>query len=106
MQQYIKALRDYCKQNPLNHGDAESVMEFLYWHYAEFNPIDNQKIRDGFSKIRQQYSHLSCLRSKYIISRKRYHSIIFLREGSESPTKVSKYLFRTDYTETPLAGLR
>ncbi len=59
MQQYIKALRDYCKRNPLNHGDSESVMEFLYWYYSESNPIDNQKIRDGFAQIRQQYSHLS-----------------------------------------------
>ncbi len=59
MQQYIKALRGYCKQNPLSHGGAESVMEFLYWHYSENNPIDNQKIRDGFAQIRQQYPHLS-----------------------------------------------
>lgn len=59
MQHYIKALRDYCQQNPLNHGDAESVMEFLYWHYAEINPIDNRKIRDSFAKLRQQYPHLS-----------------------------------------------
>ncbi len=59
MQQYIKALQDYCKYNPLNHGDAESVMEFLYWHYAENNPIDNQKIRDSFASIRQQFPHLS-----------------------------------------------
>ncbi len=59
MQKYIEALRDYCKQNPLNHGDAESVMEFLYWHYAESNPIDNQKIRNSFAKLCQQYPHLS-----------------------------------------------
>lgn len=59
MQHYIKALQDYCKRNPLNHGDAESVMEFLYWHYAENNPIDSQKIRNNFAKIRQQYPHLS-----------------------------------------------
>ncbi len=59
MQHYIDALRYYCQRNPLNHGDAESVMEFLYWHYAEFNPIVNQKIRDGFTQIRRQYSHLS-----------------------------------------------
>ncbi len=59
MQHYIKALQNYCKQNPLNHGDAESVMEFLYWHYAENNPIDNKRIRNSFAKLRQQYSHLS-----------------------------------------------
>ncbi len=34
-------------------------MEFLYWHYAENNPIDNQKIRTSFTKLRQQYPHLS-----------------------------------------------
>lgn len=34
-------------------------MEFLYWHYAENTPLDSRKIRDGFSNIRQQYSHLS-----------------------------------------------
>lgn len=59
MNHYLKALQDYCKQDPLNHGDAESVMEFLYWHYAENNPIDSRKIREGFAKIRQQYPHLS-----------------------------------------------
>ncbi len=59
MNHYLKALQDYCKRNPLNHGDAESVMEFLYWHYTECNPIDNQKIHDGFAQIRHQYPHLS-----------------------------------------------
>lgn len=59
MQHYIKALQDYCKQSPLNHGGAESVMEFLYWNYAENNPIDNKKIRNSFAKLRRQYPHLS-----------------------------------------------
>lgn len=59
MQKYLDALQDYCKQNPLNHGDTESVMELLYWHYSEFNPIDNQKIRDGFRKLRSQFPELS-----------------------------------------------
>ena len=56
---YLKLLEDYCKQTPLDHGDAESVMEVLYWHYTECNPIDNQKIRVGFAKIRSQFPHLS-----------------------------------------------
>ena len=61
MNPYLKSLQDYYKQNPPNHGDAESVMELLYWHYAENNPIDNKKIRNSFAKLRQQYSHLSML---------------------------------------------
>ncbi len=59
MQHYIKAIQDYFKQNPPNCGDAESILGLLYWHYAESNPIENQKIRDGFAKVRQQYPHLS-----------------------------------------------
>ncbi len=59
MQRYLQVLLDYYKQNPPNHGDAESVLDLLYWHYAEFNPIDNQKIRDSFASLRKQYSHLS-----------------------------------------------
>lgn len=59
MQNYIKALQDYCKQNPLNTDNAKSILELLYWHYAEYNPVDSKEIRDGFARIRQQYSHLS-----------------------------------------------
>ncbi len=59
MNPYLKSLQAYFKQNPPNHGDAESILGLLYWHYAENNPIDNQKIRDGFAQIRRQYSHLS-----------------------------------------------
>ena len=59
MQKYIKALQDYCKKNPPNTGNAKSILELLYWHYAEYNPVDNKEIRDGFARIRQRYSHLS-----------------------------------------------
>ncbi len=59
MNPYLKSLQDYYKQNPPNHGGAESILGLLYWHYTECNPIDNQKIRDGFAQIRQQYPHLS-----------------------------------------------
>jgi len=59
MQQYIQALADYYKQNPPNHGNAESTLDLLYWHYVELNPIDNQKIRDNFAALRKQYPHLS-----------------------------------------------
>ncbi len=59
MQQYIQALTDYYKQNRPNHGDAKSILELLYWHYTQFNPIDNQEIRDSFAKLRNQFPHLS-----------------------------------------------
>ncbi len=59
MKKYLKFLEEYCKQNPPNHGNLESVMEVLHWYYAENNPIDNQKIRDGFAKLRSQFPNLS-----------------------------------------------
>ncbi len=59
MQHYIKALQEYCKQNPPNTSNAKSILELLYWHYAELNPVDSKEIRDGFASIRQQYSYLS-----------------------------------------------
>ncbi len=59
MQHYIKALQDYCTQNPPNTGNAKTILDLLYWHYAELNPVDSKEIRNGFAKIRQQYSHLS-----------------------------------------------
>lgn len=59
MKECLKILADYCKKNPLDHGDAESAMEVLYWHYTECNPIDNQKIRGGFAKLRRQFPNLS-----------------------------------------------
>ena len=79
MQNYIKALRGYCKRNPLNHGDAESVMEFLYWHYAEINPIENEKIRNSFAKLRRQCIHTCLCKS----------SIPFLPQSAASARNMS-----------------
>lgn len=59
MKEYLKFLVEHYKQNPPNHGDMESVLEVLYWYYAENNPIDNQKIRDSFAKLRSQFPNLS-----------------------------------------------
>jgi len=59
MKKYIQALQEYCKQNPPSHGDAQSVMNLLYWTYTQYNPADEQKLRDGFAKLRSQFPHLS-----------------------------------------------
>ena len=59
MQKYINALQEYCKQNPPNHGDHQSVINLLYWTYTEYNPIDEQNLRNSFTKLRSQFPHLS-----------------------------------------------
>lgn len=59
MKEYLKFLEEHFRQNPPNHGAMESVLEVLYWYYAENNPIDSQKIRDSFAKLRSHFSNLS-----------------------------------------------
>ena len=59
MEKYITALQDYCRQNPPNYGDAESVLNVLYRTYTEYNPIDNQKIKDSFVNLRNHFPELN-----------------------------------------------
>jgi len=59
MQKYVNALQDHFKTNPPDHGDAQSVINLLYWVYTEYNPIDNQKLRNGFAALRAQFPNLS-----------------------------------------------
>ena len=59
MKKYIQALQEHCKQKPPDHGDYQTVMNLLYWTYAHYNPVDEQKLRDGFAKLRSQFPHLS-----------------------------------------------
>lgn len=54
-----KTLLEYCNAHPLDCGDAESLMDVLYWNYAENNPLDNQKIKDDFATLRSKFPHLS-----------------------------------------------
>lgn len=58
MEKYITVLRDHCKQNPPNHGDAKSVLNLLYRTYTEYNPIDNQKIKAKFITLRNHFPEL------------------------------------------------
>ena len=59
MEKYITALQDYCKQDPPNHGDAESVLNLLYQTYTEYNPIDNQKVKANFIALRNHFPELN-----------------------------------------------
>ena len=59
MEKYITALRDHYKQNPPNHGDAESVLNLLYRTYTEYNPIDSGRIKDNFAALRNQFPELN-----------------------------------------------
>ena len=59
MEKYITALQDHCKQNPPNHGDADSVLNLLYRTYTEYNPIDSERIRSNFTTLRNHFPELN-----------------------------------------------
>lgn len=59
MEKYITTLRDHCKQNPPNNGDAESVLNLLYRTYTEYNPVDNESIRANFTTLRNHFTELN-----------------------------------------------
>lgn len=45
-------LNQYFKQHPPNFEDAESLLDFLYWHHSEYNPIDNDVIKRQLEAMR------------------------------------------------------
>lgn len=52
----MEALRQYFSQNPPVYGDAESVLDMLFWYYIENNQMDNEKIKTQFAKLRDRLS--------------------------------------------------
>ena len=57
----ITKLKDYLKRYPLQwkNSDTKTIMEELYWSYAESNPPVNEKIRDLYHEIDNCFAHLT-----------------------------------------------
>lgn len=53
MKELAEILRQYVAQNPLNYGEVESVLDMLFWHYAEYCSLDSEKIRNQFTALRK-----------------------------------------------------
>lgn len=53
MENLIETLQKYFRQKPPNYEDAESVLNLLFWHYTEYNQINNEKIKEQFTKLRE-----------------------------------------------------
>lgn len=53
MKEYIRQLKKYIAEHPLDFGDgdAESILEMLHWYYAECNPIYNDQIRQLYARL-------------------------------------------------------
>lgn len=40
-------------ENPPQIGDADTVLDMIYWEYAEHNNIDNDNIKKLFKRLRE-----------------------------------------------------
>lgn len=54
----IEKLLAYYTQHPPNLAGAETILDMLWWSFAESNLIDNEKCRNDFRAIREGISKL------------------------------------------------
>lgn len=43
----------YFTEHPPKTGDDESVLDMIYWHFTEYNSVDNEKIKVEFDRLRE-----------------------------------------------------
>lgn len=84
METLVEVLQQHFAQNPPAYGDAESVLDMLFWHYTEYDQIDNEKIKAQFAKLRdylnlplQEYDEVFYIVSDLCVE----HSRLAFREG-------------------------
>ncbi len=58
MKNIAAQLEFYCKEHPLRLTDRETILETLYWLYAENPPTDCKKLREGYARLREQLNFL------------------------------------------------
>lgn len=54
MRTLAELLKDYVEQNPPACGDAQTVVDRIYWAYMENHWIDNDKISKNYSVLRKR----------------------------------------------------
>ena len=58
MKNIAAQLESYCKEYPIRLTDRETILETLYWLYAENPPTDCKELREGYAKLREQLNFL------------------------------------------------
>lgn len=53
MEKLIEALQQHSAQDPSAYGNAESVLDVLYWDYIEHGSPDSEKICNLFAELRK-----------------------------------------------------
>ena len=59
MKEFVEKLKQRVAENPLNYGDADSVLGLLYECFNENNPYDNDEIKADFNELYQQMNGMS-----------------------------------------------
>ena len=54
MKELVNILRCYIEQNPPACGDAQAVVDQLYWAFMENHRIDNDKTSEYYAVLREQ----------------------------------------------------
>ena len=54
MNRLAKLLKDYVTQNPTACGDAQAIVDHLYWTYMEYHRIDNDKTAECYAALRER----------------------------------------------------
>ena len=54
MDRLMKLLKDYVAQNPPACGDAQAVVDHIYWAFMENHRIDNDKTSEYYAILREQ----------------------------------------------------
>lgn len=55
IKEFVENLRQYVEKQPsVDYGDANSIMEALYWMYMENNNLENETVKEYFAKLREQ----------------------------------------------------
>ncbi len=58
MKNIAAQLESYCREHPLRLTDRETILETLYWLYAENPPTDCKKLREGYARLREQLNFM------------------------------------------------
>ena len=59
MNAFFETLKAHIKLDPLDCGDAESILEMLYECHNENSPYDNAQIKADFNELYQQMNGMA-----------------------------------------------
>ena len=59
MKTLASTLRNHFNAQPSQYENAESLLDMIYWYYAEFNSMDSNETKAQFAKLRNALHYLS-----------------------------------------------